>query len=259
MVKRMKYLIILTYFFLFNFNLLYSQNNICETCVEYSLEVFSNKLQGSSLQFSGYDVSMILPPDFLKKELSIKNLKAIIDTEDIRGEFIFPNGKTTEIKYSIIPYKNSTTIFMKTSNGWYPWDKIRIEKNKLIFSYDYWYSPPATKTDLEILDLCLHYLNDSTNWNQSDDRICEDDVNNNCMSLFCALKIASIEIMKEYNHRNKTIQTVRFVIDDLVPNHQFEHTIKDYNNLSTTTYEDILNVLKFAKEKINKELLESSK
>jgi hypothetical protein len=255
----MKYIIILTYFFIFNFNISYGQNDTCETCVEYSLEVFSNKLQGSSLQFPGYDVSMILPSNFLKNELSIKNLKAIIDTQDIRGEFIFPNGKTTEIKYSIVPYKDSTTIFMKTSNGWYPWDKMRIKQNKLIFSYDYWYYPPATKTDLEILDLCLHFLNDSTHWNHNDDRACDDDRNNSCMSLFCALKIASIEIMKEYNHRNTAIQTVRLVIDDLVPNHQFEHTIKDYNNLPTTKYNDVLNVLKLAKERINKELLQQNK
>ena len=99
-----KYLIIFIYFF-FNFAISFGQNDICENCVEYSLEVFSNKLQGSSLQFPGYDVSMILPSNFLKKELSVSNLIALIDTQDIRGEFIFPNGKTTEIKYSIIPYK----------------------------------------------------------------------------------------------------------------------------------------------------------
>jgi hypothetical protein len=79
------------------------------------------------------------------------------------------------------------------------------------------------------------------------------------MSLFCVIKIASIEIMKEYNHRNTVIQTVRFVIDDLVPNHKFEHTLKDYNNLQTTTYKDILNVLKLAKEIINKELSQNRK
>ncbi len=255
----MKYLIFLTYLFIFNSSFLYSQNDTCQDCVEYTLEKFSNKLQGSSLQFSGYDVSIVLPSNFLKQELSIKKLKAIIDTTDIRGEFISPNGKNTEIKYSIIPYKDSTTIFMKTSNGWYPWDKMKIENNKLIFSYDYEYSPPATKTDVEILDLCLHYLNDSTHWNHNDDRVCEDDKKDSCMSLFCALKIASTEIMKEYNHRNRAIQTIRSVIDDLAPDNDFEHRIMDYNNLPTTTYRDILKVLEIARERISKELLEKKK
>jgi anti-sigma regulatory factor (Ser/Thr protein kinase) len=29
---------------------------------------------------------------------------------------------------------SGTTVFMKTSNGWFPWDKLRIENKKLIFS-----------------------------------------------------------------------------------------------------------------------------
>jgi hypothetical protein len=77
------------------------------------------------------------------------------------------------------------------------------------------------------------------------------------MSLFCALKIASIEIVKEYNHRNTAIQTVRFVIDDLVPNHGYAHTIEDYNNAATTQHKDILNVLKLAKARIRKELIKN--
>jgi hypothetical protein len=252
-----KYLLIFSYFFFINYNISFGQNEICETCVEYSLEIFYDKLEGSSLQFSGYDVSMKLPPDFLCNELSIKKLISIIDSQDIRGEFIFPNGRTTEIKYSIIPYHDSTTIFMKTSNGWFPWDKMRIENNKLIFSYDYWYCPPASKTDLEILDLCLVYLKDSNNWHQNDDRACENDKDDKILSLFCALKIASIEIMKEYNHRNAAIQTVRFIIDHLIPNHGYVHTLKDYNNSPSTTHKDILKVLGLAKERIKKELLEN--
>jgi len=255
----MRYLIIPTYFFIFNFSLLYGQDDICENCKEYTLEVFSNKLQGSSLQFPGYDVSMILPSNFLKQELSIKKLKEIIDTSDIKGEFIFPNGRTTEIIYSVIPYKDSTTVFMKTSNGWYPWDKMRIENSKLIFSYDYWYCPPATKTDLEILDLCFDYLKDSTKWQQNDDRDCGADKLDDIWSLFCAIRIAAIEKVGAYNHRGKVIQTTRFVIDELYPDHGYAHTLMDFNNLQTTTYKDILNVLKLAKERINKELSQNRK
>ena len=92
-----KYLLIFTYSFFSNFELSMGQNDICETCVEYSLEVFDDKLKGSSLQFPGYDVSMNLPSDFLRKKMSIKKLKTIIDSQDIRGEFIFPSGITTEI------------------------------------------------------------------------------------------------------------------------------------------------------------------
>jgi len=41
--------------------LTYGQDELCENCVEYTLELTDNKLQGSSLQFKGYDVSRVLP------------------------------------------------------------------------------------------------------------------------------------------------------------------------------------------------------
>jgi hypothetical protein len=235
-------------------SILFAQNEICETCVEYTLEFVDNKLQGSSPQLAGYDVSMNLPPGFFGEKLSIDYLFSLIRCNDIRGEFIFPNGQTTEIRYSLIPYRDTLTVFMKTANGWYPWDSIRIENDKLIFSYDYWYRPPASKIDLEILSLCFDYLKDSTYWHQNDDRGCEDDSTNNTWSLFCAVKIASITIMKEYNHRNTVVQTTRDVIDVLYPAHEYEHTVMDFNNDPSTGFNDIIKVLNFVKNRIEAEL-----
>lgn len=234
--------------------LTHGQNELCENCVEYTLELADNKLQGSSLQFAGYDVSMILPSDFSNDSLSINYLFKIIQNHDIKGEFIFPNGTTSEIKYSLIPYNDSMTVFMKTSNGWYPWDKLRIENSKLIFSYDYWYCPPATETDLEILDLCFDYLNDSTSWNQNDDRKCETDKSDKLWSLFCAIKTASIEKYGEYNHRGYVIQTARFLIDELYPNHGYSHTLMDFNNDSSTRFEDIIKILSIIKVRAVQEI-----
>jgi len=237
----------------------FGQDEICKTCVEYTLKLTGNKLQGSSLQFAGYDVSMNLPPGFSEDSFSINYLLTIIDSHNIRGDFIFPNGKTTEIKYSLIPYNDTVTVFMKTSNGWYPWDKLRIENNRLIFSYDYWYCPPATKTDLEILNLCLDYLKDSIYWHQNDDRSCDDDKTDKIWSLFCAIKTASIEKMGEYNHRGTVIQTTRFVIDELYPDHGYAHTLMDFNNDSATRFEDIIKVLTIVNDRIEKELKTNEK
>jgi hypothetical protein len=234
--------------------LTFGQEKLCENCIEYSLEWNGDRLKGSSLQLAGYDISMILPSDFINDSLSIDYLFKTIRHGDIRGEFIFPNGHTSDIKYSLIPYHNTTTVFMKTSNGWYPWDNIKIENNKLIFSYDYWYCPPATETDLEILDLCLDYMKDSTTWNQNDDRACDNDKSDKVWSLFCAIKIASIEKYGEYNHRGTVIQTTRFVIDELYPNHKYAHTLMDFNNDSSTKFEDVIKVLTIVKQKIKAEL-----
>lgn len=221
-----KALIIIGFLLIFS-QLIRGQNELCENCVEYTLERSGNKLLGSSLQFAGYNVSIILPSDFSEDSLSINYLFKTISKHDIRGEFIFPNGNTTEIKYSITSYNDTSTIFMKTSNGWYPWDKFRVENNKLIFSYDYWYCPPVTKTDLKILDLCFDYFNDSSNWHQTDDRKCDEDKSGKIWSLFCAIKIAYIEMYGEYNHRGAVIQKTRIIIDELYPDHVYSHTLMD--------------------------------
>jgi len=232
----------------------YGQNELCENCVEYALELSDNKLQGSSLQFAGYDVSMNLPEDFPEDSLNINYLFKTIQGYDIKGEFISPKGHKTEIKYSLIPYHDTMTVFMKTSNGWYPWNKLRIENKKLIFSYDYWYCPVATKADLDILDLCFAYLSDSTKWNQNDDRKCDNDKADKLWSLFCAIKVASIEIYGEYNHRGFVIQTARFLIDELYPNHGYSHTLMDSNNDSSTKFKDITEILSLIEERANEEI-----
>ena len=255
---KQQVLIILGFLTIFS-QLTFGQDTLCENCVEYTLEITGNKLKGSSLQLAGYDVLMILPSDFLDDSLSINYLFKTIRGHDIRGEFIFPNGNTTEIRYSLIPYNDTITVFMKTSNGWYPWDKLRIENNKLIFSYDYWYCPPATKTDLEILDLCFNYLKDSTTWNRNDDRKCDNDKPDKVWSLFCALKTASVEKYGEYNHRGAVIQKTRFVIDELYPDHGYAHTLMDFNNDSSTSFEDIIRVLSIVKDRIEVELKTNEK
>lgn len=255
---KQQVLIFLGFLMVFS-QLTFGQDTLCENCIEYSLKLNGSKYKGSSLQFAGYDVSMLLPSDFVEDSLSINYLFKTIRSHDIRGEFIFPNGSTTEITYSLIPYHDATAVFMKTSNGWFPWDKLRIENKKLIFSYDYWYCPPVTKTDLEILDLCFDYLKDSTAWNQYDDRKCDRDKSDEVLSLFCAIKIASIEKYGEYNHRGAVIQRTRFVIDELHPNHEYAHTLMDFNNDSSTKFEDIINILTIVKNRIKEELKTNKK
>ena len=102
-------------------------------------------------------------------------------------------------------------------------------------------------------------LTDPAHWHKKDDRQCDDDIESQQWSLFCALKYTSIEKMGEYNHHNTAMQTVRFAIDDLIPNHGFDHTLMDYNNVRTTKHEDILRVLKMAEERIKKEIEKNQK
>jgi hypothetical protein len=120
----------------------------------------------------------------------------------------------------------------------------------------WWYCPPATEADLEILEMAATLLADSSHWHQADDRKCEGDIESSQWSLFCALKHASLEETGEYNHHNTALQTVRFVIDEILPDHGFAHTLMDYNNAPATMHRDILRVLELAKTRIRQELSE---
>jgi len=143
---------------------------------------------------------------------------------------------------------------MKTRLGFFLWESAIIRNDELTFVIDFWYTPPARPTDLAALELTGRLLADSANWHQHDDRRCEDDIERNQWSLFCALKYASIEKMGEYNHHNAAMNTVRFVIDDVVRDHGFAHTLMDYNNAQSTSHADVLLVLDVAKERIKQEM-----
>lgn len=252
-----KYLLGIYFFFFIFIATTLCQKDTSDNYIEYSLDLFKDKLEGSSVQLEGYKISMNIPQGYFKNGLDYHRLISLIQNRQVNGSLSSVNGKFSEIKYEIVPYKDSLAILMKTSTGWFLWEKIKVESQRLKFLFNWWYCPPATKMDLEILNQAESLLTDSTCWHKNDDRKCEDDETNNSWSLFCALKYASIKIMKEYNHHNTAIQTVRFVIDDLMPNHEFEHTLMNYNNLASTTHKDIIKVIELAIKRIQNVLEKS--
>lgn len=230
------------------------QNDTSDNYIEYSMDLFKDKLEGSSVQLEGFKISMNIPQGYFKDGLDYHSLISLIQNRKVNGSLTSVNGKSSEIRYEVVPHKDSLAILMKTITGWFLWEKTEVESQKLKFIFNWWYCPPATLMDLEILNHAKSLLTDSTCWHKNDDRICEDDEANNSWSLFCALKYASINIMKEYNHHNTVMQTVRFVINDLMPNNEFGHALMDYNNLASTSHNDIIKVIELAKTRIQIEL-----
>jgi hypothetical protein len=113
---------------------------------------------------------------------------------------------------------------------------------------------PVTKGDLLILKRADEILSDETKWNRKDDRTCKPE--DKVWSLFCALQKASIEILGKYDHRRVALQEVRFAIEDVTKGREFEHRLMDYNNLPTTQFKNIKQVLKMATEKVATKLEE---
>ncbi|UCE19393.1 MAG: hypothetical protein JSV84_03345 [Gemmatimonadota bacterium] len=231
-----------------------AQGTLPDNHLLFSLHLLNDKLEGANEYLEGFKVSMDLPHRYLQQGLDGDSLLSAVRNREIRGTLTYPNGKTTPIKYEVVHHRETEDIYMKTTLGYFLWESVAIRNDTLFFVIDWWYCPPARKVDLETLELAEQLLGNPNNWHKNDDRKCEDDIESNRWSLFCALKYASIEIMGEYNHHNTAMQTVRFVIDDIIPAHGFEHTLMDYNNSPLTKHENILNVIDVAQKRVKQEL-----
>jgi hypothetical protein len=107
---------------------------------------------------------------------------------------------------------------------------------------------PVTNEDLRILIRANEILSSPSVWNRRDTRECH--AADKTWSLFCALEKASREVLKEYRHREVALQEVRFAIEDVTDGRQFEHRLRDYNNLPDTQFADVKRVLTIATHRV---------
>jgi hypothetical protein len=107
---------------------------------------------------------------------------------------------------------------------------------------------PVTLEDLRILLRANELLSSPAVWNHHDTRECHD--SDKTWSLFCALEKSSREILKEYRHREVALQEVRFAIEDVTNGREFQHRLRDYNNLSDTQFADVKRVLTIATHRV---------
>jgi len=101
--------------------------------------------------------------------------------------------------------------------------------------------PAITQADLQIVKRAREILNSESKWNRADNRVCPAEAKT--VSLYCALQIASVEIGGKAEHRGAALQEVRFVIDEIAADRNYEHRLMNYNNDPTTTFADIQEVL----------------
>lgn len=109
-------------------------------------------------------------------------------------------------------------------------------------------SPPTglelrvADADFRVLARAQKILSGPSVWNRHDDRACEDDAKQNSWSLFCALYQASVEVTGVYRHHRPVMMEVRAVVGEVTNRRSFEHQLRDYNNLESTTYADIVSI-----------------
>src|SRR6266545_2037772 len=83
---------------------------------------------------------------------------------------------------------------------------------------------------------------------------CDDDEATGKRSLFCALQKACIDVLGAYDHRRVALQEVRFAVEDATRGQDFEHRLRDFNNLPTTKLSDVKKVLHIAMDRVKSRL-----
>lgn len=108
--------------------------------------------------------------------------------------------------------------------------------------------PPITRTDLQVVKRAREILDSPSKWNRADNRECPGSAKT--FSLYCALQIATVEITGKSDHRGAALQEVRFVIDEISADRNYQHRLMNYNNDPTTTFAEIREVLRITESLI---------
>jgi len=116
---------------------------------------------------------------------------------------------------------------------------------------------PVTVEDLHILEKADAFLKDESAWNRRDDRRCDDDKASGRWSLSCALDVACVEVLGQYDHTRVALQEVRFVVEEITGGRQFEGRLMGFNNLPETRFDDVKRVLRVARERVQQRLAKS--
>jgi hypothetical protein len=102
--------------------------------------------------------------------------------------------------------------------------------------------PPVTTADLQVVQRARRLLDSPAKWNRADNRKCPADAKT--FSLYCALETATVQSGRSFEHRGAALQEMRFVIDEITAERNYDHRLMDYNNDPTTTFADIQEVFR---------------
>ena len=219
---------------------LYSQG-ICE------LNLKDEKLLGSceNSYFTYFEISM---------NGSVLDSTTLFTQLPLVGTVTIDDNREVEVRCYLTYRAGYPQVLFKTAAGWFTMDSLKIQNNGLTFNIDHDPDVPVTEMDLRIIRKAKDLLKDEKLWHKNDDRDCEDDIEKNCYSLFCALKSASIEVEGEYNHRNAIMQRIRHTIVQMYPSKEWKHRLRDFNNMPETDFNVLMDLLNRVESEVISEL-----
>lgn len=110
---------------------------------------------------------------------------------------------------------------------------------------------PQNEDDVAILEKAIELLDDESIWSRDDDRTCNDSKQG--LSLYCALRQASVDVTGEFKHRAAALQAVRFAIENQRPDKNYAHRLMDYNNDTSVDFEELHEMLQASSRKLRED------
>ena len=107
---------------------------------------------------------------------------------------------------------------------------------------------PQTEHDVVILERTIELLSSKEVWSRQDTRECKEGAEK--LSLYCALRQASIDVTGDFQHRAAALQEVRYAIDRAKPGAEYAHRLMDYNNDPEVSLADVHAMLNEARAEL---------
>ena len=227
----MKLITILTLLLLISINSALSQNNGI-------LILQQNRLVGNceNKYYTGFEIEL----DSTYSEIDSSSL---FNQFPRVGIIKFKNKFEIPTEFTITERAGFPQIMFRFRSDYLTFDNLKIENKSILFTVNNDPDVPVTKNDLRIIRIAKGLLSEEKFWHKKDDRKCGDDLANKSYSLYCALRISSMEIEEKYNHRNAVLQKLRHLIKKKYPNRKWNHKLMDFNNMKETDYQDIVTIL----------------
>ena len=229
--SKMKHLNILILLLLIATNFSFGQSN-------GELILHQDKLVGKceNKYFTGFEIE-------LDTSYSMIDSISLFEQFPRMGSINFKNRFIIPTEFTITERAGFNQIMFRFKSDYLTFDNLEIGNQSISFTINNDPIVPVTENDLRIIRLAKNLLSEELFWNKEDDRKCDDDLSNQKYSLYCAVRIASLEVEERYNHRNAVLQKLRHLIKEKYPNKKLKHRLMDFNNLEEIKYEDIVNLL----------------
>ena len=229
--------------------LLFLFHSMTYSQAEALLLLEDNKLKGKCEHqyFNGFKIELDSTYSKLDSTMLFNQLPRI-------GSIRFKNRVDIPTEFTLTNRAGIPQIMFRFRTSYLTFDNLKINDQSISFSINSDPEVPVREEDLKIVKLAKKLLSDENNWNDTADRNCQDDLANNSFSIYCALRISSLEVESKYNHRNAVLQKLRHLIAEKYPDRKWNHRLMDYNNMKETSHPEIIDILDKIEQEFIKEL-----